>query len=120
MQESFSKCYRLLSRDDFLYLKDGAFAFKLSGLRVYYKKSRLNLKETRAGFIVTKKIGNAIKRNIFKRVLRETFRKSAHKDCGIDAVFVVQTLLADKEIKLAKKILSDSMVAALTKIANES
>ncbi len=69
---SYSKKERLLKRRDFVNLNQG-------GRRLYSKNFLIILKKnalcfSRLGITVTKKIGNAVKRNRIKRLVREFFR----------------------------------------------
>lgn len=45
---------------------------------------------TRAGFIVSKKVGGAVERNRVKRRFRELFRKQADKPHGLDLVIIAR------------------------------
>lgn len=86
---SFRKESRLLSREDFLYLKSESKRYSTSSLLLYYKDSRLRSKNTRIGFSISKKVGKAFFRNRLKRILREVFRCSSYKNSGLDGLFVV-------------------------------
>ncbi len=77
-QFSFQKSKRLLNKNDFLGLRQES-RFLVSGLLLcYFKKNNLNT--SRLGIAVSKKYGNAVMRNQFKRHIRENFRKSEFKD----------------------------------------
>ncbi len=71
---TFPKSVRLLRKADF----DEVFAWKLSAadgnLVVYGKPNALG--HARLGLVVSRKVGNAVRRNRWKRVLREAFRLS--------------------------------------------
>lgn len=69
----FPKSNRLLSKNDFSSLRDGS-RFFVSGVIVSYAKKSEN-DFCRIGIAVSKKYGNAVKRNEFKRHVREIFRK---------------------------------------------
>jgi ribonuclease P protein component len=83
-QYSFPKRDRLLNRKDFVNLNR-------LGKRYHTKHFLVIVKENvtganRLGITVTKKIGNAVKRNKVKRLAREFFRLNKHhlsKDCDI-------------------------------------
>lgn len=72
--QSFPKAARLLSRADF----DAVFALKQSAgdrrLVVFWRANELG--RARLGLAVGVSFGNAVKRNQFKRRVRELFRKS--------------------------------------------
>jgi len=71
---TFPKTARLLGRAEF----DAVFALKQSAgdrrLVIFWRKNELG--RARLGLAVSTAFGNAVKRNKFKRRLRELFRKS--------------------------------------------
>jgi ribonuclease P protein component len=87
--ESFSKGNRLLSKDDFTYLKSGSTSVRAKLMMAFYKDSKINGGKSRLGISASKKVGNAVKRNRVKRHIREYFRKSRNMDLGKDLLVVV-------------------------------
>jgi ribonuclease P protein component len=58
-------------------------------------------KNSRLGITVTRKVGNAVKRNRLKRIIREFFRKSQNEYSIMDYSIIVKrgsTLLSSSEI----------------------
>ncbi|ATH09449.1 ribonuclease P protein component [Halobacteriovorax marinus] len=88
---SYDKSYRLLSAQDFSYLRKNSKRFKSKWLMAYYKPTRIRLPEShsRIGFSVTKKVGNAVLRNRYKRIMRDMFRNSTLKEKGLDILVIV-------------------------------
>ena len=68
----FPKSNRLLSKSDFNSLREGS-RFFVSGVLVSYCKPN-GSDHSRIGIAVSKKYGNAVQRNEFKRHIREVFR----------------------------------------------
>lgn len=87
--KNFSKNMRLLSRSDFLYLKTDSKRYVNNLFCVYYKSTKYNSKNTRLGLGISKKYGNAVKRNELKRYIRESFRISDYRELGLDVLFTV-------------------------------
>ncbi len=58
--------------------------FQMHGVRCIYKETT-DIHHARIGFVVSKKYGNAVQRNRFKRCWREAFRTHdiKHKDLDI-------------------------------------
>jgi len=81
-QFSFEKSLRLLNKNDFQNLRSGS-RFFISDVLIFYVKpnSRSN---DRIGLAITKKYGNAVKRNKIKRLIREAFRKEKGRFSSVD------------------------------------
>lgn len=90
---SFPKESRLLNSQDFNYLRQGALVLNTPFLRFYYKKTRLDCENSRLGLSVSRKVGNAVQRNIVKRTLRECFRLSELRDISQDILIVASPRL---------------------------
>lgn len=90
---SFPKESRLLNSKDFDYLRKGARVLSTPFLRFYYKESRIQGSSSRIGLSVSKKVGNAVQRNVVKRFLRENFRNSDWLEKGDDILVVASPRL---------------------------
>ena len=90
MNFSFPKSSRLLKSDDFLYLKEKPNKLSSKFFIAYYKNQKNNLKTSRIGISVSKKVGNAVVRNKIKRQIRENFRQSDIRFKGLDILTVVK------------------------------
>src|SRR5438445_7344334 len=79
----FPKSCRLRKRLEYLALSQRATVFKGDVLSIYWQRTKLPI--TRLGITVTKKYGNAVERNRFKRLVKESFRLCRHLiPTGID------------------------------------
>jgi len=67
-----SRKQRLLARTEFLNIKASNFCIREKHFWVQIQKSHRRF--SRVGIIATKRLGNAVKRNRAKRLLRELFR----------------------------------------------
>lgn len=61
--------------------------------------------DSRFGFVVSKRIGNAVTRNLIKRRLREAIRENEIQG-GWDAVFIARRGAADAEFQQLKRATS--------------
>lgn len=99
----FSKNDRLLNSADFLNLRQNCEIFRGTVTRIFYKpiESQTN---PRLGLSVSAKVGNSVKRNRLKRLIRESFRHNKSLIRGVD--FNVVPLSTSSE-KQEKKLLLD-------------
>lgn len=106
----FGPRFRLKTSEDFSYLKEGSDSLRSKYIKIYFKKTRKDGDQTRIGLAVSKKLGNAGKRNRVKRLLREQFRLSDFKNLGHDILFVVSPHLYknNEDGKLAEEQLLES------------
>ncbi|MBI2560128.1 MAG: ribonuclease P protein component, partial [Planctomycetes bacterium] len=72
MNARFPKSERLLKRKEFQSVFDEGRTFRNNELLVYALPNGMN--KSRLGLVVGKKVGNAVRRNRVKRILREAFR----------------------------------------------
>ncbi len=87
VKNNFSKNFRLRNKKDFQNLKVNSKKYSSSHFRVYSKKNSSEF--SRISFSVSRKCGNAVKRNNIKRILKEAFRISKYKYLGYDALVVI-------------------------------
>lgn len=74
LSESFSKKDRLLRRADFVRVQSRGRKVYTKSLLMLVLENRIG--RTRLGIAVSKKIGNSVKRNRWKRMIREIFRRN--------------------------------------------
>lgn len=96
--DRFPKENRLLSADDFNYLKSKSLFLKNRWLKVYFKVSKIETndsiyKKSRLGISASRKVGKANIRNICKRTIREAFRSHCVKVEGQDILVIVSPFL---------------------------
>ena len=75
---------------------------------VFYKKNGMDTYRT--AFLASKKVGNAVKRNRARRLMKEAFRSMNNFDiCGYDIIFIARNTIDGKKCDDVKK----SMISAL-------
>ena len=112
---SFKKSFRLLNKNDFLNLRSES-RFFVSDVLVFFVKPNL-LKRDRLGIAVTKKYGNAVKRNKIKRLIRESFRTENNNLLSVD-ILVSMNLKKISKAKIAHEIVVTRINSSL-KVAYE-
>jgi len=86
---SFLKEERLLNRKDFVNLNRLGKRYYTAHFNIIFRKNGLGI--ARLGITVSKKIGNSVKRNGIKRLIREFFRcHKTHFPQGYDIVIVAK------------------------------
>lgn len=104
----------LKSRQDFVNIADKGSRVVMPALMVQYSKNLKGNGEFRVGLTVTKKIGNAVKRNKIKRRLRNAFAEIAKNldVSGFDYVLVGRNLAAESDYEKIK----NDLLAAVKRI----
>jgi len=109
---SFPKELRVLKRRDFLRIQNGK-AFKHKSMVLLIDKSR---KQTKFGIVVSKKVGNAVTRNYYKRIFRVFFRNNKELfNSKIDYVIVARFDI----VKFSFKELEDIFLSLIKKSNEE-
>ena len=91
----FSKQQRLLRRAEFTRTMDAGTKVVTPHLVLIGRRNDETL--SKIGFIVSKKVGNAVIRNLVKRRLRELFRTRLHKPEGLDIVVIARGTAAEAD-----------------------
>lgn len=97
------KKYRLRKNLEFKRVYSGGKNYWNRNLTLYKKKN--NLKETRFGITITKKVGKAVVRNKIRRRIKEIYRTNLYRiKSGYDLVFIPKQNVVDityKELESA-------------------
>jgi|SRR5690625_4507509 len=84
------KAYRVKNKEQFQLILNKGNSFANRELVIYYKKNP-SYEHFRVGISVGKKIGNAVKRNKIKRLIREAVRKlKDHIDPEVDIIIIAR------------------------------
>ncbi|MBK8944482.1 MAG: ribonuclease P protein component [Ignavibacteriae bacterium] len=124
---SLSKVERLRQKKDFqkVYLNGKLLNSAQNKLKVnYYFESSVNESGIKAAFVVSKKNGNAVWRNRFKRILRAAYRISkleVVEFCVVNnfllyLIFSPKTINQKQNKKLSQSFLIDDVIDLLQKV----
>jgi ribonuclease P protein component len=85
---AFPKSHRIRSREEFSAVFDDGTKVTKGPLLVFGRANQL--KHPRLGLSISRRVGNAVKRNRIKRLIRESFRLMQHDlPAGYDFVIVI-------------------------------
>ncbi len=76
--QKLTKKQKIKSRKDIIFLLKTCNKVSYSSFNIFYKINNLN--DDRLAVLVSRKIGNAVKRNKIKRITREVFRKEIKRN----------------------------------------
>ncbi|MDR3109142.1 MAG: ribonuclease P protein component [Planctomycetaceae bacterium] len=109
----FPKTLRLRRKSEFQQVYDEKNSVADDTLIIYAKKNELA--HPRLGLAITRKIGNAVIRNKWKRLIRESFRMNRDKfDYGIDIVVIAK----NSKQKPTLATITKSLISLANKLAS--
>lgn len=116
MPYAYRKQERLRKNKDFVSTMKGK-RLSLDGLSLFYAGN--NTERCRVGISVSKKLGNAVKRNKIRRRLRASIMRHLETISGYDLVFVARPAITDADFSMisgaVKKILARSQIRSVRK-----
>ncbi len=94
-KEAFLSSNKLKSKAEFESLRRNSKKTTGRHWILFYQKN--SLERARLAVTVSGRFGNAVRRNRFKRWMRERFRKNKEKFCGFDLHFVAKSSKHEKD-----------------------
>lgn len=92
---SFDKKYRLLTRADFLSMKKGSKRFNSFFFDVIVRPNNKDI--PRLGIVASKRFGGSVERNLFKRIVRDSFRISKVNLSNFDFLIIAKRKDSERE-----------------------
>lgn len=78
---------------------------------LFYKKN--NLSYNRTGFLASKKVGNSVKRNRARRLMKESYRQiSSELKPGYDFIIIARNTILEKKLNDVSKSLNSAFKRA--------
>ena len=75
---------------------------------LFYRKN--NLPYTRTGFLASKKVGNSVKRNRARRLMKESYRMISSKiPQGYDLIMIARNTISDVKCQDVEKSLTSAL-----------
>ncbi len=115
---SLAKSDRLLSASDFSRLRTGSSVFKFSHCMVIAQTNQHQ--RARLGLAVSKKAGNAVRRNLLKRIAREMFRLWPGRQRSTDILIIPGPTMKSLTREEAATRLRDNLAQAFLKLEKSS
>lgn len=114
---SVSLIARLKKRSEFIRVSNQGYSWITQGFILKAITCPISIRGPRVGFTVSKKVGNAVTRNLIKRRLREVIAKhfSDHANQSCDYVIIARANVD----QLPYTTLEKDMIWALNKIKNK-
>ncbi len=111
MNETLGPQERIRNKNEFLHLYKKGSRYKAKYFNLIYISSDLGF--SRMAVVISKKVGNAVKRNKFKRQMRSLFRRNKGL---LESSFDILIIAKKEIIEASWRMLQEDYVAAIRSI----